>query len=104
MLKTPRIDSRDYNDILEEAVRLIPHYCPEWTNRSPSDPGMTLLELFAWMTEGLARRMDTVPEAMYLTLLDLIGLSLLPPQPATVLLSFSPVDGFEGQIAVPRGT
>lgn len=104
MLRTPPIDGRGYNDILEEAVKLIPHYCPEWTNRSPSDPGMTLLELFAWMTESLARRLDTVPEAMYLALLDLIGLSLLPPQPARVLLSFVPVDGFEGQIVVPRGT
>ena len=104
VLRTPSIDSRGYNEILAEAIKLIPHYCPEWTNHSPSDPGMTLLELFAWMTEDLARRLNTVPDAMYLTLLDLIGLSLLPPQPARVLLSFAPVNGFEGQILVPRGT
>ena len=51
MIPTPKLDDRTYADIIAEAVRLIPRYCPEWTNHNPSDPGITILELCAWMTE-----------------------------------------------------
>ena len=43
---------------VEEAIRLIPQYCPEWTNFNPSDPGITLIELFAWMTEMMLYRLS----------------------------------------------
>ncbi len=45
MIPTPKLDDRTYADIVAEAVRLIPRYCPEWTNHNPSDPGITILEL-----------------------------------------------------------
>jgi hypothetical protein len=50
MIPSPNLDDRTYNDIVEEAIRLIPHYCPEWTNHNATDPGIALIELFAWMT------------------------------------------------------
>ena len=31
-LPTPNLDDRTFDDIVEEAIRLIPQYCPEWTN------------------------------------------------------------------------
>src|SRR6266702_3336380 len=51
MIPTPKLDDRTYADIVAEAMRLIPRYAPEWTNHNPSDPGITMLELTAWMTE-----------------------------------------------------
>ena len=41
-LPTPNLDDRTFEQIRDEAVRLIPQYCPEWTNYNPSDPGITL--------------------------------------------------------------
>ena len=49
-LPVPNLDDRSWKQIVDEAVRLIPRYCPEWTNHNASDPGVTLLELYAWMT------------------------------------------------------
>ena len=31
-------------------------FAPDWTGRNESDPGLTLLELFAYLTEGLLFR------------------------------------------------
>lgn len=61
-LKLPTLDDRRYADLVEEARRLIPIYDPDWTNHNPSDPGITLLELFAWLTEMLLYRLDRVTD------------------------------------------
>ncbi|MEZ4496532.1 MAG: hypothetical protein R2845_07095 [Thermomicrobiales bacterium] len=38
------------DDLVEEGL-LIPFYAPEWTDHNAHDPGVTLLELFAWLAE-----------------------------------------------------
>ena len=97
MIPSPKLDDRTYKDIVDEAMRLIPRYAPEWTNHNPSDPGITLIELTAWMTELILYRLNRVPEKNYLAFLDLIGVKLRSPQPAHSLLTFSLVDGAERQ-------
>jgi hypothetical protein len=59
-LELPNLDDRRYADLVAEARRLIPVYDPEWTNHNPSDPGITLVELFAYLTEMLLYRLDRV--------------------------------------------
>ncbi len=103
MIPSPNLDDRRYQDIVNEAIRLIPRYCPEWTNHNPTDPGMTLVELFAWMTEMTIYRLNKVPEKTYMALLDLLGMAMVPPQPSKVLLRFIPVDGLDRSITVPKG-
>ncbi len=88
MIPSPNLDDRTYRDIVDEAIRLIPQYCPEWTNFNKSDPGITLIELFAWMTEMVIYRLNKVPEKNYLAFLDLMGIQRQPPQPARTVLSF----------------
>ena len=103
-LPVPNLDDRSWKQIVDEAVRLIPRYCPEWTNHNASDPGITLLELYAWMTEMVIYRLNKVPEKNFLTFLDLIGVRLKPPEPAKVVLEFTPSEGAEGELVVHRGT
>ncbi len=103
MIPSPNLDDRTYQDIMSEAKRLIPRYCPEWTNYNPTDPGMTLLELFAWMTEMTIYRINKVPEKTYLALLDMMGLSPTPPQAARAILQFAPVEGYSKPIRVRKG-
>lgn len=59
-LELPTLDDRRYADLMDEALRLIPVYDPDWTNHNPSDPGITLIELLAWLTEMLLYRLDRV--------------------------------------------
>src|ERR1700740_1862618 len=103
-LPVPNLDDRSWKQIVDEAVRLIPRYCPEWTNHNASDPGITLLELYAWMTEMVIYRLNKVPEKNFLTFLDLIGVRLNAPEPATVALEFTPADRVEGGFLVKKGT
>ena len=60
-LPLPNLDDRSYTDLVEEARRLIPTYAPEWTNHNPSDPGIMLIELFAYLTEMLIYRLNRSP-------------------------------------------
>src|SRR5882724_5497145 len=103
-LPVPNLDDRSWKQIVDEAVRLIPRYCPEWTNHNASAPGVTLLELYAWMTEMVIYRLNKVPEKNFLTFLDLIGVRLKPPEPAQVVLEFTPAEGIEGELLVRKGT
>src|SRR5690348_2494843 len=103
-LPVPNLDDRSFRQIVDEAVRLIPRYCPEWTNHNESDPGVTLLELYAWMTEMVIYRLNKVPEKNFLTFLDLIGVRLKPPEPAKVVLELTPSDGVVGELLVRKGT
>lgn len=98
MIPTPKLDDRTYADIVAEAIRLIPRYCPDWTNHNPSDPGITILELCSWMTELILYRLNRVPEKNYLTFLDMLGIKLQPAQPARALLTFELAEGIERQI------
>jgi hypothetical protein len=59
-LQLPKLDDRHYADLVAEARRLIPVHDPDWTDHNPSDPGITLLELFAYLTEMLLYRLDRV--------------------------------------------
>lgn len=61
-LTLPNLDDRRYADLVEEARTLIPGYAPEWTNHNPSDPGITLIELFAWLSEMLIYRLNRVSD------------------------------------------
>ncbi|MBP0018059.1 MAG: putative baseplate assembly protein [Cyanobacteria bacterium SBLK] len=83
-LPKANLDDRTYDDLIQECLLRIPRYCPEWTNFNPSDPGMTLVELFAWLTDQMLYRFNQVPRRNYITFLELLGVRLNPPKPAQV--------------------
>ncbi len=61
-IQLPNLDNRQFADLMEEALALIPTYEPEWTNHNPSDPGITILEMFAYLTEMLIYRLNRVSD------------------------------------------
>lgn len=103
MIPSPNLDDRSFEDIVQEAIRLIPQYCPEWTNHNRSDPGITLIELFAWMTEMTLYRLNRVPDKNFLAFLELMGITLAPPQPARTVLRFG-LNPKADMVTVPNGT
>src|SRR5215471_11120165 len=104
LLPTPKLDDRSFQDILDEARRRIPQYCPEWTDHNLSDPGITLLELFAWMTDVLLYRLNRVPDKNYRAFLELIGLRLQPARPARADVAFRLTAPQPEEVTIPRGT
>lgn len=103
-LIAPNLDDRQFADIVAEAKTLIPRYAPEWTNFNETDPGITLVELFAWMTEILVYRLNQVPNLNYIKFLQLIGIELEPAQPAKAELTFTLSRTDISSIIVPLGT
>ena len=85
------LDDRRFEDLIADAKRRIPAYTPEWTwtDLSESDPGITLVELFAWLTEMILWRLNRVPEKNYLKFLELIGIVPKLPTPAQAHLTFT---------------
>lgn len=59
----PNLDDRSFADLVEEGKRLIPGFAPSWTDHNPSDPGITFIELFAFIAEMLMYRVNRVTEA-----------------------------------------
>lgn len=85
-LITPVLDDRDFESLFAELRARIPVYNPQWTDHLDSDPAITLLQLFAYMGEGLQFRLNQVPEATQLAFLRLLDLPLRPARPATALV------------------
>ncbi len=88
-IQPPRLDDRSYEDLVREARALIPQYCPEWTHLGDSDPGMTLVQLFAWMTEMTLYRLNRVPDKTYVHFLNFIGEERRNARPSVVPLTFA---------------
>jgi hypothetical protein len=88
-LTLPNLDDRRYQELRAEALARIPVHNPEWTNFNQSDPGVTLVELFAFMTENLLYRCNQIPERNRLKFLSLLGLQLQPASSARGLVAFT---------------
>lgn len=77
-INVPSLDDRTYAAILRDALARIPVHNPEWTNFNDSDPGVTLIQLFAFMTESILYRANQIPERNRLKFLQLLGIPLVP--------------------------
>ncbi len=82
------LDDRDFQDLVNEARKRISQSCPEWNEHNVSDPGVTLIELFAWMTDILIYRVNRIPDKLHVALLELLGITLQPPTAAATDLRF----------------
>jgi predicted phage baseplate assembly protein len=97
------LDDRTFQDLVSEARTRITQTCPEWTEHNVSDPGITLIELFAWMTEQTIFRLNRLPEKLHLALLDLLDIRLDPAVAARALLRFRLVAPAEEPLYLPVG-
>ena len=89
----PPIDDLDYDTLVAEAKARIPVHNPEWTNYNDADPGITLLQLFAFMTDSLVYRANLVPERNRRAFLHLLGLRQRGAVPAEGLVAFDATKG-----------
>jgi predicted phage baseplate assembly protein len=105
----PRLDDHTFDSIIAEMRARIPRYTPEWkpvwSDLNDSDPGITMLQVFAWLGEMLAYRMNQVPELTYLKFLQLLGVELRAAEPAQAQVTFPMRANFAtGTTIVPART
>jgi predicted phage baseplate assembly protein len=103
-LPAPRLDDRSFQDLVDDAKRFIQERCPQWTDHNVSDPGVTLVEAFAWMTDLLLYRLNRVPDRLYVKFLDLLGVEMFPPTAAVVDVDIRLSAPATDTVRIPRGT
>lgn len=103
-LTAPKLDDRHFQDLVDEAKKRIPHYTPEWTDHNVSDPGVTMIELFAWMTDILLYRLNRVPERHTIKFMEMLGITLKEPVPATAPVTFWLSAPQKNPVIIPAGT
>ena len=89
----PNLDDRRWSDLVEQGRALIPLYAPEWTDHNASDPGITLMELLAWIAEADVFQLNRLTDRQRRRLLQLMDIRPRPPQPATVVVGLRLVAG-----------
>ncbi|WP_426513864.1 baseplate J/gp47 family protein [Dactylosporangium sp. McL0621] len=103
-LPAPNLDDRAFADLVREARERIARTCPEWTDLSVHDPGITLVEAFAHLTEVLLYRLNRVPEKTYVEFLNLLGVARRPPAAAWTALTFARTGEDRPRVGIPAGT
>src|SRR5690606_21532958 len=103
-LPVPVIDDRRYKDLVDELVARIPVHTPEWTNFNSADPGITLIHLFAHLTESMLYRANQIPERNRLKFLQLLGIGLNPAREARGLVAFVNEQATRDTLLIPAGT
>src|SRR5215510_5424561 len=102
-LTIPTLDNRRYQELLDEALARIPVHNPEWTNFNHSDPGVTLIEVFAFLTESLLYRCNQIPERNRKKFLSLLGIPLQPGASARGIVTFANERGPRQTITLTSG-
>src|SRR4051794_37635086 len=103
-LPVPNLDDRRFQDLVDDAKRLVQQSCPEWSDHNVSDPGVTLIETFAWMTDLLLYRLNRVPDRNYIKFLELIGVRLFAPTAARAPITFWLSAPQPDTVTIPSGT
>lgn len=81
-LEVPELDDVTYEELVEHARERLPVLSPDWTDHNVHDPGITVIELLAWLAETYVYELDQVTEAHRRKHLHLLGVRPRPPRPA----------------------
>jgi hypothetical protein len=104
-LNNINLDDKSWSRIIEEARLLIPSFSPEWTDHNLHDPGITFLEVFAWLEEIQRYRLNRTSSTTRERFFAMAGVQPRAAQPANTLVEFTPPEGSPPQsIFVPAGT
>lgn len=103
-LANPPIDIRRFQDIVDEAKKKIPAYFDGWTDHNVSDPGVTFIELFAWMTEMILYQTNQMPDRHYYKLMELFGMKRRGAEAASAPVTFWLSNPLQFPLTIPAGT
>lgn len=102
-LLLPNLDDRKWADLVDEGRALIPVYGPEWTDHNVHDPGITIMELLAWIAEMDIFQLNRVSDADRLKFLRLVGVSPEGPVPSRAVLNILLQSAASAPVVIPAG-
>lgn len=103
-LPIPNLDDKTFKELFEESRALIPRYAPEWTEHNTSDPGITLIDLFAWLAEMQFYFLNRVTDKNFAKFLKLLGEAPLPARSARADAAFELSGTKEPHVTIRAGT
>lgn len=104
MQALPKIDTRDFDNLLQEIRKLVPFYTPEWQVPKNRDSGSALLKIFAHLMADTLGQLNQVPQKNFIAFFDMLGVKLLPAQQAKVPVTFSLSRGTQISVLIPERT
>ena len=100
----PKLESKKCSERYKLLKEMIPHYTPEWAASDPNDAGIALLKIFSQMNENVINRLNQAPKKNFVAFLDMLGIKLLPAQPAKAPITFKLAKGTESELFIPKRT
>src|SRR5271168_1578513 len=96
------VEPQGYAQIISEALVRVPVYNPEYTNyQNNTDPGVTILQIFAFMMDNMSYLCNQIPDQNRLKFLSLLGIPMNPPQAASGMVTFSNTRGPLQTVTLP---
>lgn len=102
-LPLPELDNYTFDSLVASGEALLPRFAPVWTDYNAHDPGITLIELLAWITEMESYRLDRTTEVSQRAFLRLVGIELEPAQVAETVFVIGQKAG-GAPIQLPSGS
>lgn len=104
MSNIPKLDGRDYKDLLKDVKKLANEYTPEWNfDENSLDLGVTFSKVFCKMMENTISRYNKSSYNYYLTFLNILGIKLRPSAPASGMIIAKALENSEGEY-IDKGT
>lgn len=101
MLKVPKLDDLTYEQMMQRAVSRIPSMSEEWTDFNHHDPGITVLQMYAWLTDMLDYYMSATGDVHVEKYLKLLGVE---PKEGCPAGGYVVVEGLPEGTVLPAGT
>ena len=92
MLSVEELQSRTFEERMEDVMRELPLRSSEWTNYNPSDPGMTILENLTAFSALQGAEIATLSFRARMALLKMAGFVPARGKCSRVLLSADDMD------------
>ena len=103
-LTSPKIDSRVFKDLLEQAQALAPFYTPEWKAGQEREPGQALLRIYLHLQAQVLSRLNRALDRNLVAFLEMMGTNLDSAQSARAAVAFTLAEGANENVLVPKGT
>ncbi len=75
MLKVPQLDELTYEQMVNRAISRIPAMTDQWTDFNSHDPGITVLQTYAWLTDMLNYYINATGDVHVQKYLKLLGIT-----------------------------
>lgn len=101
MLKIPQLDDLTYEQMINRAIARIPTMTDQWTDFNSHDPGITVLQTYAWLVDMLNYYMNATGDVHVQKYLKLLGIE---PQPARASEGYVILENINETTALSKGT